>query len=310
MNKKLFIIGNGFDMFHGIPSGYSDFKKYVKETNNKLFEALEYYFDADSLWSDFEGTLAYLDTDKIVDDASQFLVSYGAEDWSDAFHHDYQYEVQQAIDVVTIQLQEEFTRWILGLKIPYTKKIILPESAQYINFNYTKTLEQIYSIPYSDILYIHNKAINIESVLILGHSRTPNIKEESPLKIIDNSKDNENEYYDYYEDMDDVRVTEGDEILDKYFVDTYKNTETIINENLPFFNNLYNIDEVYVLGHSMAEVDIKYFQKVKQSISVNAEWIISYRDEEQIIERKEILSKLGVASDLVNFIQITELKID
>jgi hypothetical protein len=305
MNQTLFIIGNGFDMFHGIPSGYSDFKEFVKETDNKLFQALEYYFDADSLWSDFEGTLAYLDTDKIVDDASQFLVGYGAEDWSDAYHHDYQYEVQQAIDVVTIQLQEEFTRWILGLQIPYTKEISLPESAQFINFNYTRTLEQIYNIPYNHILYIHNKAIDMESVLILGHSRTPHVEEQTPPKVIDNSEDNENDYYDYYEDMDDVRVTEGDKILDQYFIDTYKNTDTIINENLTFFSNLIDITKVFVLGHSMSEVDMKYFHKIKESVSSNAEWIVSYRNESQLDERREILSNLGI--NLMRFIKLEEL---
>ncbi|KQM19139.1 bacteriophage abortive infection AbiH family protein [Chryseobacterium sp. Leaf201] len=306
MNQTLFIIGNGFDMFHGIPSGYSDFKEFVKETDKKLFQALEYYFDADSLWSDFEGTLAYLDTDKIIDDASQFLVGYGAEDWSDAYHHDYQYEVQQAIDVVTIQLQEEFIRWILGLQIPYIKEMTLPESAQFINFNYTKTLEQIYNIPYNHILYIHNKAIDMESVLILGHGRTPHVKQQTPPKVIDNSEDNENDYYDYYEDMDDVRVTEGDKILDQYFVDTYKNTDTIINENLAFFSSLSNITKVFVLGHSMSEVDMKYFHKIKESVSSNAEWIVSYRNENQIDERREILSNLGI--NLMRFIKLEELK--
>lgn len=305
MRQTLFIIGNGFDMFHGIPSGYSDFKEYVKNTNKKLFEALEYYFDADSLWSDFEGTLAHLDTEKIVDDASQFLVDYGAENWSDEYHHDYQYEVQQAIDVVTIQLQEQFTRWILGLKIPYKKEIILSESAQYINFNYTKTLEQVYRIPYNNILYIHNKAINMESVLILGHSRTPDVQPEAPLRIIDDNDYNENGYY---EDMDDVRVTEGDKILDQYFVDTYKNTESIIKENLPFFDNLNNIDKVFVLGHSMSEVDMKYFHEIKESVSNNAEWLVSYRKEYQIDERREVLSNLGIDNNLMRFIKLEELK--
>lgn len=117
-NKQLYIIGNGFDIFHGVNSRYSDFKNYVEDNDNKLFEALDEYFNSDELWSEFEDTLAYIDTDKIVDDASNYLVSYNVEDWSEAYHHDYQYEVQRAIDVITITLRKLFTTWILSLEIP------------------------------------------------------------------------------------------------------------------------------------------------------------------------------------------------
>ena len=70
-DKRLYIIGNGFDIFHGVKSKYSDFKDYVEQNDYDLFEALEEYFNTDELWSDFEETLAYIDTEKIVDDASE-----------------------------------------------------------------------------------------------------------------------------------------------------------------------------------------------------------------------------------------------
>lgn len=297
MNQSLFIIGNGFDMFHGIKSGYPDFKEFVKKTNKKLFEALENYFDSDSLWSYFEDTLAYLDTDKIIENASGFLVDYSAEEWSDAYHHDYQYEVQQAINVVTVQLRIAFTSWILNLKIPYHKKLTLPQSAKYINFNYTHTLEKVYEIPCRNILYIHNKAINMDSILILGHGRPPITKEDmQPIN------DDPNDY-------DDVRVTDGNKILDKYFVDTYKNTETIMQENISFFANLKIINKVFVLGHSMSEVDINYFHKIKESIPLYSKWIVSYRNDTQIEEKRKTLSILGIDDDLMDFIKLEDLSL-
>ena len=168
-NKQLYIIGNGFDIFHSVNSRYSDFKNYVEENDKDLFEALEEYFNSDELWSDFEETLAYIDTDKIIDDASNFLVSYGAEDWSDAYHHDYQYEVQRAIDVVTVTLKELFVKWILSLEIPISGQLKLPTSSAYLTFNYTETLEKAYKISYSNIIYIHNKAVDETSSLILDN---------------------------------------------------------------------------------------------------------------------------------------------
>src|ERR1051326_1208662 len=93
-SKKLYIIGNGFDLYNKIKSKYSDFREYVRETNKELFENIEKYFNPESLWSDFEQTLADLDTDRIVDEASNYLASYADDNWRDSGHHDYQYEIQ------------------------------------------------------------------------------------------------------------------------------------------------------------------------------------------------------------------------
>lgn len=42
-NKRLYVVGNGFDRHHGLPTGYTDFCRYVKETDNELYEFLEGY---------------------------------------------------------------------------------------------------------------------------------------------------------------------------------------------------------------------------------------------------------------------------
>ncbi|MBU3660375.1 MAG: hypothetical protein FGM14_10920 [Flavobacteriales bacterium] len=292
-NKRLYIIGNGFDIFHGVKSRYSDFKDYVEKNDNDLFEALEEYFNTDELWSDFEETLAYIDTDKIVDDASDFLVSYGADDWSDAYHHDYQYEVQRAINVVTVALKEHFTKWILSLDIPNKVKLKLPAASLYLTFNYTDILERNYKISPSKIIYIHNKAINESSTLILGHSRQP-----TP----DNSFDNEVDWEDQ-----DVRVSEGNRILDNYFEETYKNTDTIIKEKQSFFGQLSNIEEVFVLGHSISPVDIKYFQTVFNTVSKNATWTVSYYSDDQKDKLTETLISIGVTVNKINLVKLIDL---
>lgn len=292
-DKRLYIIGNGFDIFHGVKSKYSDFKDYVEKNDNDLFEALEEYFDTDELWSDFEETLADIDTDKIVDDASDFLVSYEADNWSDASHHDYQYEVQRAINVVTVALRENFTKWILSLDIPNSIKLKLSSSSTFLTFNYTDTLERNYKISPLQIVYIHNKAISESSVLILGHSRQP---------TTDNSFDNETDWEDQ-----DVRVMEGNQILDKYFEETYKDTDTIIKENQPFFNKLINIEEIFVLGHSISPVDIKYFQVVFNKVQKNAIWTVSYYSDDQKDKLKETLISIGVLADKINLVKLTDL---
>jgi hypothetical protein len=290
--RKLYIIGNGFDIHHGISSRYSDFKDYVENNDQELFDTLEKYFNTDELWSDFEETLAFIDTDTITDDASDFLVSYGADDWSDANHHDYQYEVQRAIDIVTVQLKEHFTNWILQLEIPNSSNLVLDSDSKFLTFNYTVTLEVACDIDSANILYVHNKAINENSLLILGHSRTPSEQESF-------SKEND-------EDTD-VRVAEGNDILDSYFQETYKDIETIIEENSDFFSDLSNVNEVTVLGHSISPVDIKYFELIKGNIDENSTWKISYYGDQQKEQNKNKVLNLGVNESQIVMITLNEI---
>lgn len=290
--KKLYIIGNGFDVHHQIKSKYSDFKNYVQEQDNDLYEMLEKYFNTDELWSDFEETLAYIDTDTITDDASNFLVSYGADDWSDAYHHDYQYEIEQALELVTVKLKTHFTNWILQLEIPSSPQANIDKNAIFINFNYTDTLERAFGVSQNRIIYIHNKAVDTESTLILGHSREFDEKDSF-------SKDND-------EDTD-PRVAQGNDLLDDYFKQTYKDTETIISENGSFFDSLDEINEVFVLGHSMSPVDIKYFQLIKDKVDENAYWTISFHQEKEKEDKFKIASGLGIQSSNIILKTINEL---
>ena len=253
MSSRLYIIGNGFDIYHGINSRYSNFKDYVEENDNDLYEMLEEYFDTVSLWSDFEETLAYIDVDTIVDDAENYLVSYGADDWSDAYHHDYQYEIQRVVDIGTKQLKKHFTDWILQLDIPNNPQLTLEKRAKFLTFNYTDTLESVYNVPVNNIVYIHNKAVNQDSVLILGHSRNPA---------------NTNSFREQNDEDTDPRVAEGNYILDEYFSDTYKNTATLINDYQDYFNGLSTIKEIYLLGHSISPVDIEYFRIMKNMVDM------------------------------------------
>lgn len=276
---KLYIIGNGFDIYHGINSRYTDFKEYVQAIDYELFQTLQEYFNTDELWSDFEETLAHIDTDMIIDDASNYLVSYSANDWSDADHHSYQFEIERALDLVTTKLKTHFTNWILQLKIPSIPQINIDSNSIFLNFNYTNTLEKIYKATPEKIFYIHNKAVDEDSTLILGHSR----------------QFNSGESFSKFNDEDsDPRVAQGNDLIDDYFKKTYKDTDTIIQENLTFFNSLVDIYEVYVLGHSISPVDIKYFELVKESVNSKATWTISYYREDEKNGKYNKVVNLGV----------------
>src|SRR5690606_32822826 len=96
-------------------------------------------------------------------------------------------------------------------------------------------------------------------------------------------------------------------ILDKYFEETYKNTDTIIKEKKSFFGKLSNIEEVFVLGHSISPVDIKYFQTVFNTVSKNSTWTVSYYSDDQKEKFTETLISIGVSADKINLVKLTEL---
>lgn len=277
--ETLYIIGNGFDLYHGIPSSYWHFRNYVKSKSESLFEALERYFNPDQLWSDFEATLADLDTDHILDEASNYFEQYGADDWSDSYHHNYQYEIGQRIKLVTLDLRKIFTEWILNMEIPSHSDDLLKldRKAIFLNFNYTSTLSKLYKVDRSYITYIHNEAKDLESNLLLGHGVNP-----GPISETDT------------EDQD-PRIIEGQKIIDEYFVDSYKPVENIISENKDFFKTLKLVKEVNIYGHSLSDVDLPYFREIIKQLDLpKVIWRVSYFKKDEYEQRKLTLLSLGV----------------
>ena len=84
---KLFIVGNGFDLGHGIPCEYSDFRNYLLENRGDILEIMEkyYYLGQDSnLWSHFETSLEKdINYDSISDIIGENSPHFASDDFSD-----------------------------------------------------------------------------------------------------------------------------------------------------------------------------------------------------------------------------------
>lgn len=299
MDKKtLYIIGNGFDIYHGISSRYSDFKNYLYLTDRPLHDLIEEFIPADEYWSDLEAALADIDIDHVVENASQLLVSYGADDWSDSYHHAYQYETRRIIEGLSITLKSRFGKWIRQLEIPNLDDLPVPQLrlqsvAQYLTFNYTSTLTDLYQIPSSRILHIHGEAKK-EQELILGHAWNPI---EIPLS---------NEVSDS-ESMD-TRVMEGNEIINGYFGATFKDSKKIISENRMFFGWLTEVSKIVVLGHSLSQVDEIYFKEIAANIDINkVSWAVTYYGDDERERHQSTLRSIGIPEYVVSFCRMAEL---
>ena len=49
---ELYVIGNGFDLWHGIPQSCSQFKEYVRHRDRSIFDAVGSYLSVGEDWGD------------------------------------------------------------------------------------------------------------------------------------------------------------------------------------------------------------------------------------------------------------------
>lgn len=268
MTNQLFIIGNGFDLHHNIASRYSDFASFLERRDRATFDiAKEYMVPEQDLWSCLEERLAEVDVDQIEEYASNFLVSYGADDWSDAYHHDYEYEIEQICAAISRKLRSHFADWVRQIVIPPRAvspvQCIDPKSL-FLNFNYTSTLQILYGVYDSRILHIHGSARDQTTEIILGHGWD---RQASDLLSRFAGEDT------------DVRVAGGFQLIDELLASTFKPTQEILTRNKGFFEGLSSVAQVHVLGHSLAQVDEPYFRAVLDNVNINAQWTVSFHSD-------------------------------
>lgn len=193
-------------------------------------------------------------------------------------------------------MKDRFADWIAQLAIPVRNKIErkivhLDPAATFLNFNYTPTLEQLYNIADHQILHIHGSSKERTEGLVLGHGWSP--KEKGSLNQNINLEEA------------DTRVIEGNRIVDKYFEATFKPTDQIIIKNRKFFQDLVQVKSIFVMGHSMAEVDLPYFLEILRHINARqATWKVSYHENQAKAE--EQFAKLPIDRALVEFAHLED----
>ena len=276
-SEQLFIIGNGFDLHHGIRSQYSNFASYLELHDLNTFNIAEDYgVPEKDLWNSLEERFAEVDVDQIEDVASDFLASYAAEDWSDSYHHDYEFEIEQICHAISTKMRQNFADWVRQIKVPNwtsTPVQCIDRKAFYLNFNYTDTLQRVYGVPGSQVLHIHGSASDPTDKIILGHGW---------------SRDASDARSRFADENTDTRVAGGFQLIDDLLTRTFKPSAQIIARNEDFFGSLGTIDEVFVLGHSLAAVDQLYFESVLHSVRDDAKWIVSYHDNKEGTKMKAL----------------------
>ncbi|MDE7159123.1 MAG: zinc-ribbon domain containing protein, partial [Clostridiales bacterium] len=259
--KNLFIIGNGFDIWCGLNTRYSDFEEFYE--NNKIriswdlgiepcdlmeeetcisesltqFDLLYFMLNANGpsiraydsdFWSDFENSLSELDDftinmyfGKEIDDIKDIRIDC-----------DYAYEI----------IRKSFSEWIKSIdsNCNSIKDQFRFNDSLFVNFNYTDTLVCKFGIDENNVIHIHGNANDTESI-IFGHGKSV--------------------------DTNPSIIQLGRRFAGLYIIETvlkkfYKNPpaqwqmfqKRLQNKGADF----KEVEDVYILGHSLGKAD-KYY---------------------------------------------------
>lgn len=327
--SRLIILGNGFDLYHGLPTSYKDnLVPILRKNNEELFEKISklYFKDDIELWSDFESRIGRTeDIDCLnnpIREKLEYLFSINVECYPiESPHYGnswFEYEnARYAAECNRVNLESVFSELHYDLddlkeyfhdglykmckyanelnnnKNNFQKDFDFREKDYFLTFNYTNTLEKIYTdIPNANICYIHG-LLNDEVELVFGNNKKnilnsySDLYEENPN--VSRGKEGDYDSYTHQEYVEAVTYKPCE--FEKYNndVDKYMNqlNESMIKEiqleKLENFLSKLKIKEIFVFGLSMGEVDHPYFELINQKF-LEAEWFISYYKSSDIVE--------------------------
>jgi flavorubredoxin len=76
-----------------------------------------------------------------------------------------------------------------------------------------------------------------------------------------------------------------------------KRTHSIIDQHQSFFDSLKEVRKIVILGHSLSDVDMPYFDKIAESIMKDqVEWEISYHTQEDINRIHHFCKRYGISA--------------
>lgn len=233
--STLVVTGNGFDIWHGLPTSYKNFYDKYSDELSRHTQYFDDFGDTDSEWTCFEESLGSFDHDRFLDGSSyrpsieemadNIKMMYGYED-------DISFNTKELIENIT----HSFNLWISSIKVNAAKKMItMPVNCKFINFNYTNTLQEVYGISEPDILHIHGKAWK---GIIFGHGR--------PLRI---------KHFNDDEPWFDNPQKDAESVYDVF----RKPVFNIIEHHQDTLKSYGDVKKIIVIGHSINDIDKPYF---------------------------------------------------
>ena len=268
----LYIIGNGFDLKHGIKRGYDKFCGWIERYNPILFRKinLTYKITGPQWWHQFEQNLAEIPFNAIIsrsyEDAHIIEVFEAESSNLVGIVNDIVQEIGYDISHLMLDLHCAFWDFVHNIDVRTIKPLVVfPDTdSVFLNFNYTDTLESVYRIDAEKIFHIHGYVKNSESDLVFGHGKS---YDELYARLSKEAKETNHSMVEDEFEENEVIADASNQLLS-----ARKSTEDILRKNEDFFCNLSSVTNVCSMGFSFSDVDLPYVDSIAQNVNSNAVW--------------------------------------
>lgn len=312
--KNLVIIGNGFDIAHGMPTSYLDFRHYLcgkydidpdieeqvtpipeptelpdggeKYDNNEVGSYLVEEIDiaGGDKWGDLETCLGR----EIFFYLRDELRESDIDDKDNEIGNDADVNTQLVSHLIYVfdELRKLFNSWVHEelslLPAGYRKDPVIADAIRklddslFLSFNYTYTLEKLYGV--KNVLHIHGTVDSDDDDILFGHNIEESVVDELFL------------HYYGVEDIDSIQTF------------LHKDTKVAIWSNGKFFKNIDSVTDIYSYGFSFSEPDKEYLDEIERHIDpARTTWHLNEYDSAND-EYIKLLKERGYIVDTENHI--------
>lgn len=274
MSDKLYIIGNGFDLHHGLKTSYTSFRDNCAKKTPSLWKFMSImYGDAlnnEMWWWNFEEMLGKIDYQHVLE-------SYNGEALGPTIIK----------NTLRNRIPFSFGAWLNGIEVSAEpdESLSIDSEAFFLTFNYTMVLEKTYGIDNDHVWHIHNSLIDFnkgEKNPIVGHD----FNLGQLVGLLEQYRIGHPEIR-----MDIVNMI-NDEIANGA-----KKVKTRIKELEENFYNLFSdVKHFICMGFSFNGIDMPYIEeiiKVNANIQ-NADWTLYWYSDGEDGFMKSKLQDLGI----------------
>lgn len=312
--KSLYIIGNGFDVAHGLRTDYWKLRTYLEIEHPYFLNVFESLYNIqplddtepwytekaqerwrqsvdNALWSTFEEKMGYPNTTEMLNMSSCILDDLMLEGGNVGIQDTMDVYWQEQFGFID-NLQDYVKAWIEQIdtsSVECQKKALIGSNDYFLNFNYTDTLERVYHI--KNVLHIHGGVESVSDIPpIMGHCNIDEIKKHYRW-----SKEADEEY------------EEGEASIQKaiaqYLESIFKDTNSIIEIHSDFFEKLQEVDNIVIIGWSAGDVDRPYLRKIRECVNKRATWTAYWYNDEAYKGLSAAFASVGIKDSEVKYEQ-------
>lgn len=232
-------------------------------------------------WHDFENRLGTFDWQSFYEEHDNTDVS--SDDFKPSDVYGLEDELTERSSDLVEAIRNHFEEWVAEIDISgASKQIYFERTARFFSFNYTSTLQEIYEIPETDVFHAHGRAGKTE--LLFGHGVQ---MIEEPELDSESGESNRTMFSD----------AEGAAKSPLYAFK--KPVDEIIEKHRAYFASLEDITEVVVIGHSLNEVDLPYFQAIA-SYATGCNWTVYCFELSDWEHHPQQLIRCGISFDRIS----------